>query len=202
MKIKTEPVEPPDSPDSSQPADTTSKQTWIVPIKEEVHPGTFLEVVVEEEDPDAEDEKPATNGIASDEDYSPEKQASSDSDEGCETFPTTSSGGFLCEICRKIFVNSGNLKRHMQLHTKETIKCPQCPGQFLNQIRLDRHIFHRHTKDYPCNECPKKFKTSSNLNQHKKTHLKNKPYKCTKCPASFSFKSNLQKHQRGSETTE
>lgn len=109
-------------------------------------------------------------------------------------------GRFICRICRKTFANSGNVVRHLLLHTRKTMKCPQCPGQFLNKIRLDRHIFKKHThtdpdlKSYACDTCPKKFKSSSNLMQHKKTHLKDKPFKCPNCSHAFSFRTNLKKH--------
>ncbi|XP_022823976.1 zinc finger protein OZF-like isoform X3 [Spodoptera litura] len=109
-------------------------------------------------------------------------------------------GRFICRICRKTFANSGNVVRHLLLHTRKTMNCPQCPGQFLNKIRLDRHIFKKHThidpdfKSYECDACPKKFKSSSNLMQHKKTHLTEKPFKCPNCSHAFSFRANLKKH--------
>ena len=77
---------------------------------------------------------------------------------------------YECDVCEKRFNESGNLKRHMRIHTNE--------------------------KPYECDVCDKAFRTSGGLTQHKRVHTKEKPYECHVCEKRYRQSSGLKYHMR------
>ena len=73
------------------------------------------------------------------------------------------------KVCKKSFVQLGNLKAHMVTHTEE--------------------------KAYNCAECNKSFGQKYYLNRHMITHSGEKPHKCVKCEKSYAFPSRLKRHE-------
>eukprot|EP01084_Bolivina_argentea_P072200 131144_1 len=79
-----------------------------------------------------------------------------------------------CRICKKIFGNNYNLKRHMRIHSgAKPFKCTYCLKLFGRHDNLQTHI-RIHTRDRPftCNACFKSFTSKSNLNRHCKKSCK------------------------------
>ncbi|ODM92597.1 putative zinc finger protein [Orchesella cincta] len=53
----------------------------------------------------------------------------------------------LCIMCEKGFANSGELNKHLFVHTKEKpFWCEQCPSSFCRRDRLQEHIRKAHAK--------------------------------------------------------
>ena len=57
---------------------------------------------------------------------------------------------FLCSHCDKSFSISGNLQRHLFIHSgQKPFKCTQCTKAFNNPSHLRRHVKNLHKKDPP-----------------------------------------------------
>lgn len=66
----------------------------------------------------------------------------------------------MYNVCRKYFSTSGNLNRHVLIHTDEK----------------------------PCNVCQKSFHANHKLKRHVSTHISEKPYACSECHITLSSK--------------
>jgi uncharacterized Zn-finger protein len=95
---------------------------------------------------------------------------------------------YECDVCEKRFNESGNLKRHMRIHTNENpYQCDVCEKRFRQSGHLKTHMrIHTNEKPYECDVCDKASRTSGGLTQHKRIHTKEKPYECHVCDKSFS----------------
>ena len=77
-----------------------------------------------------------------------------------------------CDVCEKVFTQSGDLKVHMRVHTNERpYECDVCEKRFTQSGSLARHMrTHTNEKPYECDVCEKCFRHSSALRVHKRTH--------------------------------
>jgi len=86
--------------------------------------------------------------------------------------PKLSTGVNQCQLCRKIFKTSWNLREHMRVHTgdrERPFKCPTCSKAFIKSSHLKAHIrLHTGEKPFQCTECEKSFAEKSNLTAHMK----------------------------------
>ena len=109
-----------------------------------------------------------------------------------------------CDICNKTFTGPYELKRHMNLHTRDkAFRCVYCTKLFFRDTSLAGHIrkYHKQIEDNPrfikCKVCCIAFLDEESLNKHKEEY----PYSCTSCnkhyTTSHSFKAHMNKHSSG-----
>ena len=77
-----------------------------------------------------------------------------------------------CEICGKIFNQSGNLNRHRVVHTRERpFKCDVCGKGFSQKSHARTHqTVHTGVKAFECHYCNKRFSQLGHLNGHLDRH--------------------------------
>lgn len=87
----------------------------------------------------------------------------------------TSSSGFECDICHKIYKTRRILSAHKYtIHFPTYIECHKCNQPFPSSTRLAHHIYivHKAEKKHACDECGAEFVTRFNLTRHVKSHAK------------------------------
>ena len=114
---------------------------------------------------------------------------------------------FQCLDCSKYFNAEYTLRRHVQIHSKETTgshkfeykgklhKCQQCSKDFKTNTELKRHQkTHSTERPFICNHCPGTFKSYDRLDKHIQIHNSERPWKCEECPKTFKKARSLNIH--------
>ena len=133
-------------------------------------------------------------------------------------FDDSNQAVFICQVCKKDFCNSKQLKMHMK---KEHLECNMCGETFSRRSYLQAHVSRKKTECSNCNQsfcnkrqlilhnvkciiaekhhceqCEKTFTTASNKRRHMKTtHLQAKSFHCKDCDKDFDRSDVLTKHK-------
>ena len=93
---------------------------------------------------------------------------------------------FVCDICDKKCLTSGDLAKHIRSHTNERpYKCKHCDSAFKQNRHLKEHMMYRHKAIYEenfgpivykhaCDQCDRKFLQSCTLKKHLRAHARQK----------------------------
>uniref|UniRef100_A0AAG5D0M2 C2H2-type domain-containing protein n=1 Tax=Anopheles atroparvus TaxID=41427 RepID=A0AAG5D0M2_ANOAO len=104
-----------------------------------------------------------------------------------------------CPHCGLKKTTMHELRVHLNYHTKEkTYPCDFCEQIFLNGGNLRRHIriVHQKIKSFNCPHCSQSFGKAETLKHHIMTHTGERPHACTICGKRFIQLVALRKHAK------
>ncbi|CAH1798301.1 unnamed protein product [Owenia fusiformis] len=112
--------------------------------------------------------------------------------------------GFECELCNKILMTKGSLKRH-HIVTHSNMRpflCPLCQKALKSKESLAQHmITHNSDKTFECPECGLCVKRLDTLQVHMRIHQQKKPYNCDICHKGYTQKNALIRHMETHSTS-
>ncbi|WP_404831132.1 C2H2-type zinc finger protein [Endozoicomonas euniceicola] len=108
---------------------------------------------------------------------------------------------YRCNVCEKVFSQSGGLTRHMLTHTgQKPYSCNSCGRSFADPSNLNRHVrSHADVRPHVCETCGMAFKRKEHLSDHERTHT-GQMFLCPVCGYGSILKRRLKKHIRQEHT--
>jgi KRAB domain-containing zinc finger protein len=107
---------------------------------------------------------------------------------------------FECDVCDYGTDDSGNMKRHEEMHAGVRYHCPQCTHASTTRYNLQKHIrtIHEERKDFECPVCHKEFGEAGSLKVHRESVHEGVRYECpmADCDKSYAYKGRCVSHIR------
>ncbi|KAJ6639651.1 Zinc finger protein [Pseudolycoriella hygida] len=105
---------------------------------------------------------------------------------------------YTCEVetCKKSFIYEQSYKNHTKLHLGKDFECNICRKQFITSTNLKYHLTRVHlgVKKYACPDCDKSYFTLQHLKVHQLSHLEKKAYTCDVCNRGITHYASLLSH--------
>lgn len=105
---------------------------------------------------------------------------------------------YTCEVetCKKSFIYEQSFKNHKKLHLGKDFECNICRKTFITSTNLKYHLtrVHQGVKKYACNQCDKSYFTLQHLKVHQLSHLEKKAYTCDVCNRGITHYASLLSH--------
>ncbi|CAH0756909.1 unnamed protein product [Diatraea saccharalis] len=106
---------------------------------------------------------------------------------------------YVCKICNRGFLISGNLSGHMRrAHAvARPHACAECGAAFPQRRELLAHgAAHRPSRPFHCQLCPNKYPRKKALVVHMRTHTNERRFACEVCGKRFLQKCTLLVHAK------
>ena len=106
------------------------------------------------------------------------------------------SGEPVCEVCGKRFRHMKTLKKHMDQHMGQMVKCTGCDKQFKSESQMKaHHRVHHNGFKFACTLCPAKFIYKNQYESHLvHEHNQERQHACEYCGQRFIQKSHYNRH--------
>ena len=107
---------------------------------------------------------------------------------------TTTSGQFVCDICKKIFSRLKCYGKHI-VHCDKDLSCSNCGKNFKNKKTLRQHLLLIHVTTIKCGTCGESFTTEKKLARHMERIHSTVKIKCENCNNIFKNRKSLSVHK-------
>ena len=114
-------------------------------------------------------------------------------------FTHTGERPYSCSFCSARFSQLSNMKYHMTARHAHHFKyhCDRCRKGFVTSNDLQKHMFtHTGEKPHRCDDCGRAFNRLSGLLDHRRTHTGERLFSCDVCEKAFTVNSSLTRHKR------